>query len=308
MRRAGERAGAAGRRCSREPDAHTPTALALVSYPHFVASDVGTPATRARSQSGCGGRGWRAARPPSPLRGHSIDRPVRAHIDLSSGLSRLWRGKQSERRQAAEADRVGQRPNCWCCLPPCALPSPAPRSGSGFAAPGPVPRAAPIALGNGERPACRPDRWSRARRGPTHAHAHASAGRPPPTAHRAGCCCYRAVTVRSSSSSSSCVCCVCYVLAPPVLGAGARARHSAVRVSPQQQRRTRVVPRRGVVCLWRRHEGSELRRAPAPGHCHQASLQAQFWELAADQRSVCPCLCPSLTVGSVISLLHIIAK
>lgn len=119
MRRAGERAGAAGRRCSREPDAHTPTALALVSYPHFVASDVGTPATRARSQSGCGGRGWRAARPPSPLRGHSIDRPVRAHIDLSSGLSRLWRGKQSERRQAAEADRVGQRPNCWCCLCLC---------------------------------------------------------------------------------------------------------------------------------------------------------------------------------------------
>jgi hypothetical protein len=160
MRRAGERAGAAGRRCSREPDAHTPTALALVSYPparacrHFVASDVRTPATRALSQSGsrpprsarllrahtvpaqrsgqrrtgralarwpmsCGGRGWRAARPPSPLRGHSIDRPVRAHIDLSSGLSRLWRGKQSERRQAAEADRVGQRPNCWCCLCLC---------------------------------------------------------------------------------------------------------------------------------------------------------------------------------------------
>jgi len=65
------------------------------------------------------------------------------------------------------------------------------------------------------------------------------------------------------------------------------------------------VPRRGVVCLWRRHEGSELRRAPAPGHCHQASLQAQFWELAGVRRSVCLCLCPSLTVGSVISLLYI---
>lgn len=81
-------------------------------------------------------------------------------------------GEVSKASQPASSrgGRVWQRPNCrrpvrCVCVP---APRPCASVGSGRSPPGPVPRAAPIALGNGERPACRPGRCrGAARRAPT---------------------------------------------------------------------------------------------------------------------------------------------